>query len=256
MAQRDSLWGTLFADTLEWSSRDWIVKMIDLIPSSIAPTHFAGGERKRTGSHWEIENRTSLAAFVSNHSGCYLHGKLARFELSFSSAVASQISMFSHHVERTVPEIIGWIESMDLAGTGLIYGYAAMRSECEHRNAYNYRFADSKNSAVHGWVGRDFRRRVPGLYWLNYLSRNYQAANNLDPGTVARATGSRTIECKNGHIIVLYSSPIDWKERSGLIDQFLESDDRFFSMQQVRIPTHFCRHDSLDLVGYVAERWP
>ena len=104
---------------------------------------------------------------------------------------------------------------------GLHYATGGIPDEYEHRNGTTVFFTDGQGGSAHLWFGRDYRRYVPGLYWLNYFSREFRDKHQIDVDVLAQRTGARIQEMVNGYLVRLYDSPTQWIECRDRIDEVI-----------------------------------
>ncbi len=143
-----------------------------------------------------------------------------------------------------------------LDSQAMVYAQAGMEGEIEHRNGYVIRFSNTQGGYAHGWLGRDFHRHVPGLYWLNYFSREYAKKHSMGIAELARRTGGTATELRNGHMLRLYDSPLEWAARTDDIDDVIFETPSFFSKRRVTIPDSL---QTLEVEGVTSElrrQWP
>jgi len=138
----------------------------------------------------------------------------------------------------------------------ILYGYAGMAREIDHRNGYTVRLVESGSGCGHGWVGRDYDRYVPGLYWLNVFPHEYIARHALDIAGLAARTGGKVHEFDWGVVLQLYESPELWVDKADRIDEIIYDTPGFFSKRRVDIPATIHLRDTIGLIKELGEAWP
>ncbi len=119
-----------------------------------------------------------------------------------------------------------------LATFPVIYAYASQIEEREHQN----RIVVKKPYGIHeAWVGRDFNRYLPGMYWLNLIPKSLLTKH----GVTAKEINSIAISCEKSnnknYLIQLYSSSIDWVDQVAKVDKWREDTPGVFYKQTAEI---------------------
>jgi hypothetical protein len=115
------------------------------------------------------------------------------------------------------------------------YGFACDHEEWLVRHRFGYdQWGTGRLSTCP--VGRDYARYVPGLYWLNYFSKEYMIDHKLDVEQLARYLRGTLEQLQNGVLLQLYNKPGQWEEYSEEVDQLLFHDQRFFSIKRIERP--------------------
>lgn len=93
-------------------------------------------------------------------------------------------------------------------------------------------------------IGEDISRYVPGLYWMNYLSRGFQKERKVDLRSAIELANC-VDEDERGVILKMFDHPFDWEQHTKSIDDVLAESQSFFSMRNVANPP-----DNLSLAEY------
>lgn len=224
------------------------------LPESLRPTHYGEEELGRKTKDNEIANRRQFKQFVIKlRPGFYLYGSGCSFDVVARTHRPSEIVFWSP-VKRFRPSLGKPI--MDIfARYGAVYGFGADWDEYRERNGFFLRFID--NRTVEGFLGRDFRRYVPGLYWLNYFSDAYRDSMEIDPADLAQKLGGTVSTAPCGTILQLYDQPTDWRERNEDVCHVIDETDNLFSKRDVEFPTGITQKEYITTDASLFSRaWP
>lgn len=104
-----------------------------------------------------------------------------------------------------------------LAKFPIIYSYAGQFEEREHQNRIT---AKKTYGTEEMWVGRDYNRYLPGLYWLNLIPKSLLERHGISE----KAIKSIALSCEHvgdkNYLIQLYPSSSDWREHAPEIDEW------------------------------------
>lgn len=118
------------------------------------------------------------------------------------------------------------------APIGLIYARACSYDEWFHRNLLKTHTPWARRPSTSP-VGTDIERYVPGLYWMNFLSRPFAERHRIDLESVSRQLGARAESIGDGYLLVLFGSPGDWQQHASRVDQAIRSHRGFFSLDLI-----------------------
>lgn len=233
----------------------WIAEGIPALPAKVRPTHYAEGERVRFKPTNSLSDALQLEAFLERHrGGFFLHGEKFKVDVTLSdSPHPSEVTFWASSADsRFTQHGVAILETLDEFGP--VYGYAASWDEYRARNGLSIAFIDG--GQMEGWCGRDFRRYVPGLFWLNYFSKNYAGTFQIDVGTLQSRINATLLATKNGHILKLYEAPDRWGDRDNEVADAIFETPRFFSIRRVSVPTKVHRRDALRVAQPIWDQWP
>lgn len=213
------------------------------LPEPVRPTHFGMEERPRRRPANEIANTERFHRFVrSARGGFYLYGAGCTFEISPDHVRPEEPPwseiVFLAHLKGFRPALGKAIMEIFFR-FGAVYGFGADWDEYDERNGYTLQFIDK--GSVHGFLGRDFRRYVPGLYWLNYFSDDYRNDKGMEVGDIAEELGGTVLTTPGGTILQLYNGPADWRERNDAVCRIIDETPNVFSKRDVEFPTGVTR---------------
>lgn len=233
------------------------------LPERLRPTHFSSGERCRRRPEFEIGNRPSLRKYLESRRFYWFHGDgyllhMTRHpdppEPHAVKVVPDEVAVSARSVQRGCEILPSWFT--DFACGEIVYGYAGMTAEHEHRNTCTVRFVESTSGYAQCGVGLDYDRYVPGLYWLNVFPHEYVLRHAIDVPALAARTGGNVIEFVWGVVLQLYESPESWAENADRIDEIIYDTPGFFSKRRVDIPATIHLRDTIGLIKELGEAWP
>jgi hypothetical protein len=108
----------------------------------------------------------------------------------------------------------------------------------------------------HAWFGRDFRRYVPGLYWLNYFEAGYLRERGVDLQEIILVLPGKLTNLQNGIVLQLYEKPSDWQQYSSQVDDVLSRANGFFSRRRVVLPPVTTLREVFDVSAQIDKQWP
>lgn len=123
------------------------------------------------------------------------------------------------------------------------YGSVFDYQELCHRNLFKYDYWGNGLFST-CMIGEDISRYVPGLYWMNYLSRGFQKERKVDLRSAIELANC-VDEDERGVILKMFDHPFDWEQHTKSIDDVLAESQSFFSMRNVANPP-----DNLSLAEY------
>lgn len=234
--------------------RAWIETGLEGLPSAVRPTHFGESERIRRNPTNQLSDRKRFNHFVARHrGGFFLYGTGFFVDITISTDVASKITFWGPRSDPRFPDFGPAILTC-FDAHGATYGFGCDWGEYRARNGYVIHYVDRGRSE--GWCGRDFRRYVPGLYWLNYFSDAYLERFPVDLPNVVSTLKAELLPAVSGKILRLYENPLDWEERCKDVADVIHRTDYVFSIRDVVIPTDLYQKDSLSPAASPAREWP
>lgn len=226
------------------------------LPSEFHVSYFGGGERPVKRPQFETANREYFHEYLRQKEyGVALFGDGFSLMAWARDGLPSRLLL---HVRKMHPERIGQVPALFelFDKMGMVYVRASLYDEEDARNGYSFRHTVSSPSTGHGWVGRDFRRYVPGLYWQNYLSDSYAEQHGIRIAELAAELGVRPVRLTHGFLLRLYESPLDWREHASRIDEIVFNTPGFFSKRRVSIPEFVPLRESIEVLGRIEREWP
>lgn len=112
----------------------------------------------------------------------------------------------------------------------VVFGYAACSEERAHRN----RISEKKPYGIHeGWVGRDIKRYLPGVYWITLVP--LKTLENLGIALDAiREIAISTEIVENTNVLAkLYERPTEWSKKAEAVDAWCIKTSGCFSKKKV-----------------------
>ena len=223
------------------------------LPERVRPTHYGDGERPRKSAKNEISDavryrqfvRDNLLSFFLYGPGCSFSSTPMNVELEFG--LLAPIKRFDPSLGKPIMEV--------LARYGAVYSFGADWEEYEERNGYTLQFVDKRTA--HGFLGRDFRRYVPGLYWLNYFSDGYRDSMGIDAADLAMKLGGSVSTSPGGTFLQLYDKPTDWRKRNDEVCPVIDETENLFSKHDVEFPSGITQKEYITTDASLFSRdWP
>lgn len=222
-------------------------------PPQIRPT-MIGESAEERGEELVLseENRPCIERLSKKRSMLYLQGRLVSISVHLLSDAHCWLDVYSQ--EPQLPWAIErWLRNQ--TGLTLQYGWAADSEEHDYCNGYSIPLAENPlGRPMHGWIGRDYQRYLPGLYWLNVLSAEYIAVQKLEPLLAEIAPRQEPVD---GLLILkLYEHPSDWKRQRPKLDAISERYSEVFSRCRVELPHEIGIRDVPSLIRRLGKECP
>lgn len=231
---------------------DWVRNLLDALPLEHRVRYFSGSERLRKHPDFDVSNKIAFDKYVGTRPWHWFHGESFKISTCDTTAGTREVHFSCSKREVGMHIITAWIPS--IANT-LYYAYAAAPQEVEHRNGYQIIVTDTRVTG-HGWVGRDLRRYIPGLFWINFVSHEYAALHAVNISLLPCRTGGTLTEFTNGTLLQLYDTPGSWVDHCGHVDSTLGEFPGFFSRKRAGIAHVIETSDELKLISQLGREWP
>jgi hypothetical protein len=220
------------------------VAQLEVQPDAVRPTEIAVDEEsvRKPISPEDLRDIHSLIAQYP--SGFALYGTASEFHLSHPDT--GDCSLFALIGDDRTARCV----FRGLGKLNLLYGYACRPDEMAHRNRI---VAQKKYGAHEAWVGRDFRKWLPGVYWINVVPSELLERHGLrieEFNSIAHSI--ELIENKN-YLIELYASSDQWVSNSDKIDHWCEGHSGVFGRAQAK--HDFDQAQNFLESSRVLERW-
>ena len=246
------LCGRLYLKT-DADGHEWIHEIVDALPNDFRLKYF-GYPPEPVKAPKAIDSSAFRESLVRGERP-FLYGQGYHLSCMQFEATSGEVRIFSDCVPIGRALMETWFPRLE--SCRLIYGWAALLPEEDQRNGYWVGRPSADRPKGHGWLGRDYRRYVPGLYWLNYFSHEYTRQRDIDVDWVASRTGGRLTPLTNGSLLDLYGDPEKWREKNELIADVLDSIPGFFSKRLAGIPESVPEPTRLeDVMRELGKKWP
>jgi len=233
----------------------WVTHRLDALPPRLRVRYFGDGEKPVRDPRFEIANEARFREYLRKHEGaCTLFGERFYMTVCPYESVPSKVEVYTRLGAACVPALPELTRVFDELGA--VYVHAAAWSELEARNGCTIACSDLRNRFSHGWVGRDFRRYVPGLYWLNYLSSSYASQRRVELDSIGGALGRPIQQLPNGSALMLYDDPSEWQMYNDLVEEVLRNTPGFFSKSRAMFPTALPWREQTDVFRRLRTEFP
>ena len=119
----------------------------------------------------------------------------------------------------------------DLGRLGASFGYAAEIAERYHRNRLVKKASYGIEEA---WVGRNWHRYVPGLYWLTVIPESLAKQHKVSLEILKRAALTVEEPAPGVWLLKFYESSEHWLAHSGKLDRLCDETPGIFAISRVR----------------------
>lgn len=202
-----------------------LVARLAVQPDAVRPTEIAVDEESAR-KPISPDNLRDIRSLVAQYpSGFALYGSASEFHLSHPDS--GDCSLFGLIVDdqaaRSTLRTLGKLN--------LLYGYACRPDERAHRNRI---VAQKKYGAHEAWVGRDFRKWLPGVYWINVIPCGLLECHGLSIEEFNSIAHSIELIENRNYLVELYASPDQWLSNSDKIDDWCEGRGGVFGRAQAK----------------------
>ncbi|MGH8049592.1 MAG: hypothetical protein ACREPB_02920 [Arenimonas sp.] len=205
---------------------DTVIETLLQLPDKIRPSRFSHDEGVKKAKDLIADSERFHAFLKKATSGFFLHGEhsVYSFRIAKSIEFVLDIDGISEDDAGSLLRCLGPL--------GVSFAYAAEGSERKHRN----RVIKNASYGTHeAWVGRDWRRYIPGIYW-----------SILVPVTLAETVGvpldqlkqaaKQTEEISPGiWLMRFYDSSADWQLHADKLDALCAEIPGIFVIKPVRM---------------------
>ena len=208
--------------------------------SSDRPAYYSIAE---DGKRFPIANAVGIIPIIGQ-SGCFLWGNKTVFDIRISAKQIAIIFVASEDADI--------IESLALGFSKLplFFGYACDREERIHRN----RISKKMNYGVEeAWVGRDYNRYLPGIYWITLVSNILMEHFGIGVEALKGVAKYYSTSDDKTWLIRLYQRPSEWEQKAHLIDNWCAKTVNCFSKERAEADLE--RAETFLDVSTVIGRW-
>jgi hypothetical protein len=133
----------------------------------------------------------------------------------------------------------------------LAFGYACAAEERAHRN----RIVKTMGYGVHeAWVGRDYSRYLPGLYWLTAVPVILLQNLGIPLDQLRKVSLETSLISNRTWLMRLYDNPFAWADAKMRIDHWCQQTSGVFSKATVEAALDSAR--SFVDAAEILEKWP
>lgn len=234
-------------------SADWVFDLLKSIPDRLVPEYFGRSEQLLKRPEFRVSNTIALEKYAVSTNYYWFFGRSYELMIECGGHKIPDISLFASSLSIGTQLMLEWLPRLE---PRLYYVNAGVPDEFEHRNGHSMNILGVSRPA-HGWLGRDIRCYVPGLYWLNYFSTEFISKHNINPPSLAERSAGQITQSAYGTTLRLYDSPASWVEWSERIDEILYTTSGFFSMRRVQLPTELLPlNESVQKMVELGRQWP
>lgn len=228
------------------------------LPESLSVRHFGRGERARRTAQNQIECGDDFRKFLKRCDFCCtLYGRGVALDTWPSDATLSRIVVRFSSLQGGRVGLVGSLLEV-LERIGQLYGFSCLWSERRARNQWSVSISGTPTGrgCSTGWFGRDVRRYIPGLYWLNYISDEYAVERGVVCEEIAAELGGCTRRLLRGTLVQLYDSPTDWKDHDAAVCRVIDRTPGIFSRREFPIPASLPMGKDRELSRKLSELFP
>ena len=214
-------------EAILWYDYDQFEPVLDALmrlPEPFKPVGF-GYDADETAKNRVDDTRRFEAFLAKSQSGFSLYAE--RIQYSFNITAHKEFYVYALDMDtsqalRLVRELSRWSAR---------FAYAADNDEYLHRNRL---VKKASYGTVEAWVGRDWRRYVPGLYWLTVISEELAQQHGV-PLEALKDAALRVEETASGTwLLRFFEKPDQWLAYVGQLDRLCEETPGLFAISRAR----------------------
>lgn len=132
---------------------------------------------------------------------------------------------------------------MDVLGaSNVTFGFACCTGERHHRNQLSKKTPGGSET---NWVGRDWRKYVPGLYWVTILSDDLIREHGVPRNDLMAPALTMKMLSNINMLLKFFDKPERWIEYAPQLDDVCEKTTGVFSKRRVE-PSYMAAKDFLE----------
>jgi hypothetical protein len=195
------------------------------LPGALKPAWFSLDESKKVTI--SVNDGKKLRSAISKaKSGFFLHADKVSY--SFLITQASDFEIGVSGLDSSQAKAL----ADQLGRANAVFGYVAEWDERLHRNRLTKKASYGLDET---WVGRDWRRYVPGVYWLTLVSERLLQMHSVPVEPLLAAAKSEIAKLDNGsYIFRFFESANEWRSEAQRLDDLCENVPGFFAISRVR----------------------
>ena len=204
---------------------EFAVNAVLTLPGALKPEWFSLDESRKVTISVN-ENKKLRSATSKAKSGFFLHADKVSYSFLITQASGFEIGVSG--LDSSQARVL-----MDQLGRAdAVFGYVAEWDERLHRNRLTKKASYGLDEA---WVGRDWRRYVPGVYWLTLVSERLLQMHNVPLEPLLAAAKSEVAKLDNGsYILRFFDSASEWRNESRRLDDLCETVPGLFAICSVK----------------------
>ena len=193
------------------------------LPKAFIPLYFSENEVGVDKSNNRCSDTAKYEQFkAENTLGYFLHSDSCLIDISFSGEKGS--IFFDVKKQKAFMEISKLMEFFSVEG--IHYAMACEWDEWRYRNGLVKTIG---NSTIENWVGRDYRKYLPGLYWLNLIPQTLFEQLGIDQEKIVEAAYSSQSLNNSFILLKMYEMPQNWQNYAPDLDDLCEQESGIFS---------------------------
>lgn len=172
------------------------------------------------GPRLPVSDFDQVNELIGSGSGVFLWSPECFYDVSVSDSGAANIFASSDNFG----EIDAIFSSM--VELPIMFGYACEHEERVHRNRIERRMDYGVHEA---WVGRDFSRYLPGVYWLTAIPVEMQRRLDISIDNLRALAVDVSLVGNRNWLLRLYSRPDQWRGEALKLDKWCSGSPGCFS---------------------------
>lgn len=196
---------------------------IEQLPNGFRPLYFSENETGVDKVSNRYSDTTRFEDFKSeNPLGYFLHSESCMIDVSFDGDRSSVF--FDVKKKKAIVDIPKLMECFSI--DGIHYAMACEWEEWRYRNGLVKAFG---SSTVENWIGRDYTKYLPGVYWLNLIPNSLFSKLGINKEKIVGSAYFSQRFNDSFYLIKMFEFPEDWQDYAPNLDDLCEQDNGIFS---------------------------
>lgn len=229
---------------LDDSRREAVTRELLNLPEPLRPTHYNFGEDQKRKPVPSLLEALSILT-DSRQPGPLLYGPRFSYDLRRGRDRTFRLSCFFETADPDVHTLL-----VSLASAGPLFGYACALSERIARNRVQKQIGVN---ALEGWVGRNPRKQLPGLYWYTLISDDLIRQLEIPLDLLVAMAKKYEEPAAGQHLFRFYDRPEDWQAADS-VNRFIVDQPGIFDIEEVKM--QLSRGGTLLEISTLLGRWP
>ncbi|TKR30352.1 hypothetical protein FCE95_09465 [Luteimonas gilva] len=204
---------------------DAVIKALMQLPAHLKPQQFGYSEGIKNDKDMVADEKRFHAFLRKAASGFFLY--LENTVYSFRINKSGEFTVDADGINAEEASIL----LRHLGPVGASFAYAADSAERKHRN----RLIKNAEYGIHeAWVGRDWRRYIPGLYWLTLIPQSLADQHGVLLGELKKAAVEAEEIAPKLWLLRFFDAPENWQVNAERLDEICSTTKGMFSITPVR----------------------
>lgn len=204
---------------------DAVIEALSRLTERLKPTQFGHDEGVKNAKDLVADGKRFRAFLEKSASGFFLYAESAIYSFGITKTI--EVTIYVDGIDAQEAEVL----LRALGPIGVTFAYAADDAERKHRNRLVKKASYGIDEA---WVGRDWRRYIPGVYWLTLIPESLAEQHGTPLDELKKAAVSADEISPKLWLMRFYDAPENWQTAKDRLDEVCARTIGVFSITAVR----------------------